>query len=196
MVSCRTKKPNSFSGPCLGQLFCYYHFKVVCDTLYYSLRMQKLLPKEVYKHFTTVLLQLQTIPNQFWNIYIFFFKREYHRHIVQFHSLIKTSRASYRLHISILFCLMISWTPEGRFFPLFESFTNRRKTRGKEKRRGNENRWYLDLNNPQLILRKYHTSGTRNKPVVAVAAVAEFYGTRFPFLSPFVAFLLRFSVVL
>ena len=85
---------------------------------------------------------------------------------------------------------------EGRFFPLFESFTNRRKTRGKEKRRGNENRWYLDLNNPQLILRKYHTSGTRNQPVVAVAAVAEFYGTRFPFLSPFVAFLLRFSVVL
>ena len=130
------------------------------------------------------------------NFGIYFFKREYYRHIVQFHSLIKTSsRASYRLHISILFCLLISWTPRADF-PLFESFTNRRKTRGKEKRRGNENRWYLDLNNPQLILRKYHTSGTRNQPVVAVAAVAEFYGTRFPFLSPFVAFLLRFSVVL
>ena len=72
----------------------------------------------------------------------------------------------------------ISWTPKGDFFSFFESSTNRRKTRGKK----GENRWYLDLNNPQLILRKYQWY---KKP----AAVAEFYGTRFPFLSPFVAFL-------
>ena len=71
---------------------------------------------------------------------------------------------------SILFCIMIS---EGRFFSFFESSTNRRKTRGKK----GENRWYLDLNNPQLILRKYQWY---KKP----AAVAEFYGTRFPFYHP------------
>ena len=77
---------------------------------------------------------------------------------------------------SILFYLMNS---EGRFFfpfskvPLIEE---------KQEEKKGENRWYLDLNNPQLILRKYQWY---KKP----AAVAEFYGRRFPFLSPFVAFL-------
>ena len=88
------------------------------------------------KHFTTLLLQLQTIPNQFWNIYIFFFKREYHRHIVQFHSLIKTSRASYRLHISILFCLMISWTPRADFFPFSKVLLIEEKQEEKKKEGG------------------------------------------------------------
>ena len=72
----------------------------------------------------------------------------------------------------------ISWTPKGDFFP----FSKVPLIEEKQEEKKGENRWYLDLNNPQLILRKYQWY---KKP----AAVAEFYGTRFPFLSPFVAFL-------
>ena len=71
-----------------------------------------------------------------FGIYFFFFKREYHRHIVQFHSLIKTSRASYRLHISILFCLMISWTPRADFFPFSKVLLIEEKQEEKKKEGG------------------------------------------------------------